>query len=169
MHEKIKKIGQSAGKFHMHTNLTTFLMKKKTEKNISCMTQKQSSETLREATTHYFDFSSFLHLTPYTKQPQAFYEWLIGFIEGDGSIGFNMTQDKRRPLSKPYPRFHFMIVQKDPNVLYSIQKMLGFGQVQKHGPNAFRYSVSKQENQFLLCVLFNGNVTLKKKQNHGKK
>ena len=153
----------------MHTNLTTFLMKKKTEKNISCMTQKQSSETLREATTHYFDFSSFLHLTPYTKQPQAFYEWLIGFIEGDGSIGFNMAQDKRRPLSKPSPRLHFMIVQKDPNVLYSIQKMLGFGQVQKHGPNAFRYSVSKQENQFLLCVLFNGNVTLKKKQNHGKK
>lgn len=154
---------------HTNKNLSTSLMKKRTQKNISCMTQKQSSETLREATTHYFDFSSFLHLTPYTKQPQTFYEWLLGFIEGDGYIGFNMTQDKRRPLSKPFPRLHFMIVQKDPNVLYYIQKMLGFGQVQKHGPNAFRYSVSKQENQFLLCVLLNGNVTFKKKQNHVKK
>lgn len=130
------------------------------------MTQKQSSETLCEATTQYFDLSSFLHLTPYTKQPQAFYEWLIGFIEGDGYIGFNMTQNKQKPLSKPYPRLDFMIVQKHPDVLYYIQKMLGFGQVQKHGPNAFRFSVSKKENQFLLCLLLNGNVTLKKKHKH---
>jgi hypothetical protein len=166
MHEKIKKIGQSAGKFHMHTNKNSILLKKKTPKNISCMTQKQSSETLREATTHYFDFSSFLHLTPYTKQPQAFYEWLIGFIEGDGHIGFSMAQDKRRPLSKPYPRLQFMIVQKNKAILHYVQKMLGFGQVQKHGPNAFRYSVSKQENQFLLCLLLNGNVALKKKHKH---
>jgi len=142
------------------------LLKKKTQKNMSCMTQKQSSETLRGATTHYFDFSSFLHLTPYTKQPQAFYEWLIGFIEGDGHIGFSMTRDKRRPLSKPYPRLHFMIVQKDAAILHYVQEMLGFGQVQNHGPNAFRYSVSKQENQFLLCLLFNGNVALKKKHKH---
>ena len=156
----IKKIGQSAGKFHMHANTKTC------QKNISCMTQKHSSETLREATTHYFDLSSFLHLTPYTKQPRAFYEWLIGFIEGDGSIGFSMTQDKRRPLSKSYPRLHFMIVQKHPDILYYVQKMLGFGQVQKHGPNAFRFSVSKKENQFLLCLLLNGNVTLKKKHKH---
>lgn len=81
-------------------------------------------------------------------------------IEGDGSIGFSMC-NKHKP--KPYPRLNFMIVQKHPAILHYIQKMLGFGQVQKHGPNAFRYSVSKRENQLLLCFLLNGNVTLKKK------
>ena len=124
-----------------------------------------SSETLREATfkCHNFDFSAFLQENPYKKQSQHFYEWFLGFAEGDGAILSSWSTDKRRSNAKPLQRLMFFIVQQDPTVLYEIKKKLGFGTVEAHG-EYFRYRVADKKHIRLLCLLFNGNLCLEMRE-----
>lgn len=131
------------------------------------MEKQRSSETLRETTLkcQTFDFSAFLRENPYKKQSQHFYEWFLGFVEGDGAILSSWSTDTRRSHLKPSQRLFFFIVQKNPTVLYEIKKKIGFGTVEKHG-KYFRYRVSDKKHLRLLCLLFNGNLCLemRKKQ-----
>ena len=55
---------------------------------------------------------------------------------------------------------------QDINVLYHIQKTLGFGQVTMYTEKIFgRYRVSNQKDIELLIHLFNGNLVLNKRIN----
>lgn len=49
------------------------------------------------------------------------FEWFVGFAEGDGSWQVDATG-----------RSIFIINQQDPQILYNIKKLVGFGQV--NGP-----------------------------------
>lgn len=120
------------------------------------MKPNASSETLREATKS-FDFSVFQEKTPYKLQHQQYYEWFVGFTEGDGAILSSWSTDPRHKVPKKTQRLFFSLVQKEERILHRIRAHLGFGQVQKHG-KYFRYSVTKKKHLFLLFVLFNGNV-----------
>merc|ERR1712046_64744 len=45
----------------------------------------------------------------------------------------------------------FMLVQDDPIVLYKIKRCFGFGRVQKHGSDYYRWCVTKKDHVRLLC------------------
>lgn len=79
----------------------------------------------------------------------AFLTWFIGFTEGDGSF----VVSKRGDLS-------FVIVQdtRDIQILYMIQKTLGFGKVIKQGKTTSRFVVQERRELYLLVLLFNGNL-----------
>lgn len=83
-----------------------------------------------------------------------FLSWLIGFSEGDGSF----IIAKRGNLS-------FVVVQdtRDVQVLYLIQKTLGFGKVVKQSRTTSRFVVQDKTGLYLLCALFNGNIVSKSK------
>ena len=83
-----------------------------------------------------------------------FLTWFIGFSEGDGSF----IVSKRGDLS-------FVVVQdtRDIQVLYMIQKILGFGKVIKQGETTSRFIVQDKTGFDLLCLLFNGNLVSKLK------
>jgi len=80
-----------------------------------------------------------------------FLYWLIGFTEGDGSF----VKTSRNELN-------FVIVQGKANVqiLYKIQKTLGFGQVLKQNERVYRYIVRRKIELMLIILLFNGNIVL---------
>ncbi len=80
-------------------------------------------------------------------------EWLIGFVEGDGSFIVSGEGDKCR---------HFFIInQKSVKVLYKVRKILGFGKVSNYG-SYFRYIVADRVGVKRLLYLFNGNLILNK-------
>ena len=127
-----------------------------------------SSETTREASIFYFDNVLF-KTTPKSsgiQNQKPFFEWFIGFTEGDGSFGRRYFPIKDNPKNaRPY----FTINQKDPKVLYKIKKELGFGKIiyiaETENHNAYyRYSVSKLEHIEWLIHFFNGNLLLTKVQ-----
>jgi hypothetical protein len=120
------------------------------------MEQKRSSETLRKATKS-FDFSAFQQKTPFKVQHHHYYEWFVGFVEGDGAILSSWSKDPRHKSPKLSQRLFFFLVQKEERILHRIRSHLGFGRVQKHG-KYFRYAVTKKEHLFLLFLLFNGNL-----------
>lgn len=80
-----------------------------------------------------------------------FLEWLIGFVEGEGSF----ILAKRGDLS-------FVITQsgQDINVLNYIKNNLGFGRVilQSKKQNTYRFVVQDFKSLYLICLLFNGNM-----------
>lgn len=80
-----------------------------------------------------------------------FLYWLIGFTEGDGSF----VKTSRNELN-------FVIVQGKANVevLYKIQKTLGFGRVLKQSERVYLYIVGKKVELMLIILLFNGNIVL---------
>ncbi len=80
-----------------------------------------------------------------------FLYWLIGFAEGDGSF----VKTSRNELN-------FVLVQGEANVqiLYKIQKTLGFGQVLKQNERVYRYIVRRKIELMLIIILFNGNIVL---------
>jgi hypothetical protein len=86
--------------------------------------------------------------------PSEFLSWFIGFSEGDGSF----IVAKRGDLS-------FVIVQdtRDVQILYMIQKTLGFGKVIKQSKTTSRFVVQDKAGFYLLCVLFNGNIVTRSK------
>ena len=128
-----------------------------------------SSETTREASV--FNFSSVLFNQKSSKKEikdkTVFFEWFIGFIEGDGSFAIKkFPTDKNSENTRPY----FIINQKDPKVLYKIKKKVGFGKVtfipETEKNNAYhRYTVAKLEHIEWLIRFFNGNLLLTKVQN----
>ena len=84
------------------------------------------------------------------------FEWFVGFAEGDGSWQTDATG-----------RSIFIINQQDPQILYNIKKLVGFGQVNgpyhnKNGSAYYRYRVGNLEGTKKLIDIFNGNFVLDK-------
>ena len=84
------------------------------------------------------------------------FEWFVGFAEGDGSWQVDTTG-----------RSIFIINQQDPQILYNIKKLVGFGQVNgpyhnKNGTTYYRYRVGNLEGTKKLIDIFNGNFVLDK-------
>jgi hypothetical protein len=108
-----------------------------------------ASETTREES---FDFKKFYEHFKWIDS--NWLEWFIGFTEGDGSI------------LESNNRLYFVITQKDTNVLYHIQSVLGFGKVYVYPDKEFgRYIVSDSKSIAVLIHLFNGNLILPKRVN----
>ena len=61
-----------------------------------------------------------------------FLYWFIGFTEGDGSF----VKSSRNILN-----FNIVQVKANVEILYKIQKYLGFGQVLKQNERVYRYIV----------------------------
>jgi len=64
-------------------------------------------------------------------------------------------------------RHDFIITQKDPQVLYKIKTVLGFGSVKRYANNKqgtfhYRYVVSDIDGIFKLMQIFNGRLILTK-------
>jgi len=107
-----------------------------------------------------FRFNTFYSLYakqfPGVKAPsQAFLEWLVGFVEGDGSFVVNSRGTAV-----------FVITQStgDIGILHFIQQTLGFGRVIKQGPRISRFVVEDISSVTLLVALFNGNLVFPLKQ-----
>ena len=114
--------------------------------------------TIPNSSNRSFDFSPFLNMYskvhPNNPKPsKEFLEWLIGFIEGDGSF----TVAKRGDLQ-------IVITQSsiDVQILYYILKNLGFGKViqQSKSNNTHRFLIQDQIHILLMCLLLNGNMVL---------
>ncbi len=74
--------------------------------------------------------------------------WFIGFSEGDGAL-LNYNNQLR-----------FVLTQKESNILYEIQSILGFGIIKKY-PNGYtRYIVAEPNDIYKLALIFNGNLVL---------
>jgi hypothetical protein len=163
MNGTIEKIGQSAGNIMFYPRIGGEVLSRELHKiKMMFMENNRSSETLREVT--FFQFSEFHQSNTFKAQPQSFYEWFVGFAEGDGSFITSSGKDLRQPNLKSRKRLYFYLVQKNPSVLYMIKKKFGFGQVQKHGSEAYRWSVTKDEHLRLLCLLAKDNVVLRHRQ-----
>lgn len=124
------------------------------------ITNKVSSETTRKTS---FNFTSFHQIRShfYTNLPiieNQWLEWFIGFTEGDGSI---ITSIKAKQ-----PRLRFVITQKEKEILYHIQDILGFGYVRHiEKGNYYRYFVEDNKHIYILCHLFNGNLVIEHRKN----
>jgi hypothetical protein len=137
-------ITQSAGNYKNFLNLNYFL---------------KTSETTRGKSFNFYEFY-FIYKQKYHNTNNINNDWLawfIGFIEGDGAIlSYNN-------------RLRFVLTQKESNILYHIQKILGFGTVtefpQGRGTNTFyRFIVEDKTSIFILAHLFNGNLVLPHRQ-----
>ena len=88
-----------------------------------------------------------------------FLEWFIGFAEGDGSF-YIKTESYG-------PRVMFEISQKDPQHLYRIKKVLGFGRVRETktptGEPFWKYVIDSKDNIPRIASIFNGHLILPKK------
>jgi len=84
-------------------------------------------------------------------------DWFIGFSEGDGSWQVDNT-------GKPI----FIINQQDPQTLYKIKKLIGYGTItgpyfNKNAINSYhRYRVANLKGTEKLIGIFNGNLVLNK-------
>ena len=84
-------------------------------------------------------------------------DWFIGFSEGDGSWQVDNT-------GKPI----FIINQQDPQILYKIKKLIGYGTItgpyfNKNTINSYhRYRVANLKGTEKLIGIFNGNLVLNK-------
>ena len=132
-------------------------------------TEIGSSETTREAFVFNLDqvLPSFTPLTrEEMEKKRTLLEWLIGFIEGDGSFALHKFPTLKNPRNL---RPSLQINQKEPEVLYKIKKALGFGTVlsvteRGTGRSYYRYSVYKLCHVKQLIALLNGNLLLHKVQ-----
>lgn len=79
------------------------------------------------------------------KPSKLFLEWFIGFFEGGGTF--------INPL---------IIVHKEKEILEIIKNNLQFGEIKIYSKKKeiYQYIVSKQTDIYLLCLLFNGNMSL---------
>lgn len=92
---------------------------------------------------------------------ETFLEWFIGFSEGAGSFNYSQTSNRKQ--------VDFLVVQKDPKILFLIKKTLGFGQVYAiDNKKYWRYQAGNQKNCYRLFYLFNGNFRLIKTKNRFK-
>ena len=104
---------------------------------------KSSSETTRETSR---DFSTF---NKYSNKviSKEWLTWFIGFSEGDGAI------------LKTKSNLRFVLTQKEGDILYHVQDVLGFGTV-KQFDKFYRFIVNDTQDILLLIYIFNGNLIL---------
>lgn len=140
---------------YQHLFYSTFSLKKR---NYTLeFSQEQYFSTKKESSFLDSFYKAFFNYhekngTFIEKPSENFLIWLIGFTEGDGS--FVCTKKKE---------LNFILTQgiHGVDVLYTIQKKLGFGIViqQKRGKKpVYRYIVRRQNELFIILSLFNGNV-----------
>ncbi len=87
---------------------------------------------------------------PNTPTPSnEFLEWLVGFVEGDGSFTLS---------TRGVPVFVITQSTVDVQILKHIQQVLGFGQVMKQGQTTSRFVVKNKTDLRLIVALFNGNL-----------
>jgi hypothetical protein len=115
------------------------------------------------STRSYFDFNNFYEA--YSKQfgsdkplpTQYFLEWLIGFMEGDGST-----------MSISRGECSIVITQSTIGigVLHYIRDTLGFGSVilQSATNSTHRFVIQDKACVWLMCQLFNGNLVFPVRQ-----
>lgn len=128
-------------------NLTSYTQSAGNQYTKNYFSLTSTSETTRETP---FDFTLFQNLSKTNASPD-WLAWFVGFSEGDGAI---LT-------SQGSPSF--VLTQKEPEILYHVQEMLGFGNVRKFD-GFYRYIVTDQKNILLLAALFNGNLVLAHRQ-----
>jgi LAGLIDADG endonuclease len=88
---------------------------------------------------------------------ESFLDWFIGFAEGDGCFSYTINTDLHH--------VDFLLVQKDPKILFKIRKQLGFGKVYNiEEIQYWRYQASNLKNCRRLFLLFNGHFRLTKTQ-----
>lgn len=125
-----------------------------------------SSETTREILNTAFDFKDYItfgipeHKPNFVPTDAHFLEWLIGFFEAEGS--FLIWPDKNKQN-----RFGIEITQKDPQLMYKLRTLLGFGRVCEFSKNSqtyWRYYISDFKNLQRWIWLVNGNLITEKKQ-----
>lgn len=101
-------------------------------------------------------YTQYLKQYPNAKLPnQSFLEWLVGFVEGDGSFIKN---------SRGSAIFVITQSRDDVQVLEYIKHTLGFGRIIKQGSRTSRFIVEDHSNIRLLVALFNGNLVFPLKQ-----
>ena len=88
---------------------------------------------------------------------KTFQEWLIGFIEGDGSFIVTKRKNGQRNLI-------FVITQKNSYLLLKIKDKLKIGNVIKQGKNTKRFVVQDKKGLLFIINLINGRLILKKRK-----
>nr|YP_009054675.1 hypothetical LAGLIDADG homing endonuclease [Neochloris aquatica]AIK29163.1 hypothetical LAGLIDADG homing endonuclease [Neochloris aquatica] len=114
-----------------------------------------------EHLTKKFNFSEFktIENQKFSLISDCFLEWFVGFVEGEGSFTVcNRNKD-----------LVFCVVQSllDKDVLYYIQKTLGFGRVQMHSNKnnqTWAYKVTNLSDLYKIILILNGNVLLAYRQ-----
>lgn len=111
---------------------------------LSSLKSKDSNtkNTVEHPAAHAVDPS---HMTP------QFLQWLIGFTEGDGSF----VVAKRGDTSIVWTQGNANI-----GILYKIQKILGFGNINVQNDRVSRLIVRKRAEIELLVSIFDGNLML---------
>lgn len=108
-----------------------------------------SSETRRDKSFSFlFTFSTDTHI----QELHDFYNWFIGFSEGDGGFYYDHA----------FKRFYFKLRQKDAKVLYYVRRFLSFGSISKGKDGYFTYTVTSLNHIEVLINIFNGKLLLKK-------
>lgn len=114
-----------------------------------------SSETKREVSFNFEEYTK-IKVSHKKKIKEKELQWLIGFMEGDGSW---IVSNKRN---------FFIINQKEVQVLYKIREILGFGKISKYR-EYYRYIVANEEGTERLIKLCNGNLVMEKCKERFKK
>lgn len=71
----------------------------------------------------------------YTKQEK--YEWVVGFMDGDGFIDLERIKNRDRFYYRPL----LSITQKEVKVLYKVKKILTIGRISKRADGYYHYRI----------------------------
>jgi hypothetical protein len=82
-------------------------------------------------------------------------DWLIGFVEGEGSFSVMQTPAGHRPL--------FSLGQKGKEIIFEIRNYLNFGHISYNGV-VWVYAVTRYEDIRKLIYYFDGRLLMKPKQ-----
>lgn len=82
--------------------------------------------------------------------------WLTGFFEGDGCLTSYTNP-------KGIVDFSFVLTQKNPQILYKIQKYLGTGSIHTSKEGFSYLRVRSKEGLFKVALLLNGKLILEKR------
>ena len=69
------------------------------------------------------------------------YEWLVGFIDGDGFLDLQRTKSHNNFYYKPI----LAITQKDFRILYKVRQILKVGRISKRSDGYYHYRVQSQK------------------------
>lgn len=125
----------------------------------NCIQEHVSRERLLPRMRKEFDFSCFYGAIAQRGLPlpcDSFLSWFVGFTEGDGSF---VTVERGKICM-------FVVTQSchDVEILYYIQKSLGFGKVYKQGARTSRFVVQDRSGLYILFSLFNGNLVFPRRK-----
>lgn len=95
----------------------------------------------------------------YTKQEK--YEWVVGFIDGDGFIDLERIKNRDRFYYRPV----LSITQKEAKVLYKVKRILTIGRISKRTDGYYHYRIrSRRLFEQYLVPLFRKHPFLSNKR-----